>query len=177
MSKRISVFLNGDNLYAFQKKNFWVDPQAILDWVNTELGSVVDAYYYLSCLPQNTKQMTFVRALEHFGYITRAKKGKRYEFEDDGSGEIEYEFEKANLEVDFVCDLLTTQAAYNTAVIICPSKDALRPIELIKASGKSVIVVGPSLYTTKDIIDKVGQRNFIDLCSIEDRIIRKQYEG
>jgi uncharacterized LabA/DUF88 family protein len=174
MSKRISVFLNGDNLYAFQKKNFWVDPQAILDWVNNQIGPVADAYYYLSCLPQNTKQMTFVRALEHFGYITRAKKGKRYEFEnDDGSGEVEYEFEKANLEVDFVCDLLTTQAVYNTAVLICPSKDALRPIELIKASGKSVIVVGPTIYTSKDIIDTVGPRNFIDLSSIEEHIIRK----
>lgn len=180
MSDKVSIFVNGDNLYAFQKTGFWIDPNALQNWISQEFGGIAESYYYMSVDEQNEKQMNFVKVLSHFGYITRAKPARKHELEPIDNGylnedEIEYEFEKANLDMEIVCDLLITKPIYNRAVIVCPSRDFLRPIELVKNSGKIITVIGSRNFISHNILNVVG-RNFVELNNIKSDIIRKDAE-
>lgn len=173
MSEKIAVFVNGDNLYAFQRKSFWVDPKELLLWVQKTFGNVVDAYYYVSFTADNEKQINYIRALTYFGYTTRSKMGKRHELEPINSEEsVEYEFEKANLDVEMACDMLKTATLFDRAILICPSKDILRPLELLKMD-KYVTIIAAKNSTPYELMNAVG-KNFIELNDLRDRVSRKE---
>ena len=100
MNSKIDVFVNGDNLYLFQRHAFWVDPKQLLEWISQNLGNITDAFYYMSHDPKNEKQQSFVRALPHLGYTPIARSLKYFEIEEDRGykeEEPEFEFERANL--------------------------------------------------------------------------------
>lgn len=177
MTERIAVFVNGDNLYSFQKNAFWVDPQLLLNWVEDTFGRVNDAYYFASLDYENEKQVNFFKKLGTFGYTERCKPAKKFEYEtydDEDEEDVKFGFERANIDTDFCCDLLSTMESYDRAVLVCPSKDFIRPISVVRNRGKAVTIIGVKNYITDETFKIIGNKNLVELRSLESNISRIQ---
>lgn len=176
MSERVSVFVNGDNLYSFQNRNFWVDPKLFLGWIEQEYGTIVDAFYYLNYDADNDGQNKFLGALPHFGYIPVAHPVIKHELEPivgvSNPDEPEYEYERFNLSMDITCDLLSTINNYDRAVFAFMSEEFTRPIKILRDRGKAVSLIAGKGYAAHNVLSLFG-RNYVDINTIRKRVERK----
>lgn len=173
MNSKIAVFVNGDNLYRFQRHAFWVDPKQLLEWISQNLGSIADAFYYMSHDPKNEKQQSFVRALPHLGYTPIARSLKFFEIEEDRLNEAEFEYEKANLNMEMACDLLTTDSHWDRAIFVFPSDDFVRPMQMIRARGKGITVLAAQGFEHE--IRSIAGSNYIDINDIKRYVERSDH--
>lgn len=176
MNSKIAVFVNGDNLYRFQRHAFWVDPKQLLEWISQNLGNITDAFYYMSHDPKNEKQQSFVRALPHLGYTPIARSLKYFEIEEDRGykeEEPEFEFERANLNMEMACDLLTTDSHWDRAIFVFPSDDFVRPMQMIRARGKGVTVLAAQGFEHE--IRSIAGSNYIDINDIKRYVERSDH--
>ena len=97
---RLSVFVDGNNMFYAQQKNGWFfDPRKVLEYFTKDPSvNLVNAFWYTG-LKDAQDQRGFRDALISLGYTVRTKILKEYY--DDNSGRYS---QKANLDIEIVID-------------------------------------------------------------------------
>lgn len=167
-STRVSVFVDGSNLFYMQKDilGWFVDLEKLLYHIEDSYGEVVDAYYYVSQgAPPEAKQQSFLDLIPNMGYslVTKTLKEIR---EDDGT--IKH---KANLDIEIVLDMFNTIDHYDMAVLVSGDGDFDRALQLLRARGKRFIVLSTKGCVAKELRNTAG-RHYIDVTTIKNEICR-----
>jgi uncharacterized LabA/DUF88 family protein len=105
LMNRLSIFVDGNNMFYAQQKNGWFfDPRRVLEYFKKEqMGALlVNAFWYTG-LKDPQDQRGFRDALISLGYTVRTKILKEYY--DDTSGRYS---QKANLDIEIVIDMFNT---------------------------------------------------------------------
>lgn len=156
---RISVFLDGANFFFMQrdKLHWFADPKKILDYITTK-GPINEAFYYIGQdAPPEAKQQAFLDALPSMGYSLVTKQIKT--IYDTKTGTIK---KKANLDIEIVLDMFNTIDHYDMAVLISGDGDFERPLTLLRARGKQLLVIATDGFIARELRNVAG-RHYIDL--------------
>jgi uncharacterized LabA/DUF88 family protein len=167
--QRVSIFVDGANMYYAQKKLGWyIDFRKVLSFFGRDVGNAVsEAYYYTGADTQaKNRDSAFHEYLMYSGYTVRTKAIKQ--MVDDTTGEI---VEKANLDIELVIDMFNTVTLYDTCVLMSGDSDFERALELVRTKGKRIAVVAHPEMTARELRNVAG-RNFYDLRDLERAIAR-----
>jgi uncharacterized LabA/DUF88 family protein len=167
--QRVSIFVDGANMYYAQKKLGWyIDFRKVLQYFGRDAGNVIsEAYYYTGADNTNkTRDNAFHEYLMYSGYTVRTKAIKQ--MVDDTTGEI---VEKANLDIELVIDMFNTVQLYETCILMSGDSDFERALELVRSKGKRIAVVAHPEMTARELRNVAG-RNYFDLRDLERAIAR-----
>ncbi len=168
MMERIALFIDGANVYAAAKRLGWnFDHRKILEHFGG-YGTLHNAFYYTAVpLPMDDKQKRFIDALTYMGYTVRTRPLRE---STDEHGDTQ---RRASLDIEIVTDLLTTDARYDTAVLLTGDGDFERPVEVLRARGKRVIVASIPEMTSYELRNAADQ--YIDFKDIRESVERPGY--
>lgn len=167
--QRVSIFVDGANMYYAQKKLGWyIDFRKVLHFFGRDAGGAIsEAYYYTGADTQSkNRDIAFHEYLMYSGYTVRTKAIKQ--MVDDTTGEI---VEKANLDIELVIDMFNSVALYETCILMSGDGDFERALELVRSKGKRIAVVAHPEMTARELRNVAG-RNFYDLRDLERAIAR-----
>ena len=167
--ERVSVFVDGANMYYAQKKLGWyIDFRKVLQFFGREAGNVIsEAYYYTGADTQTKgRDSAFHEYLMFSGYTVRTKAIKQ--MVDDTTGET---VEKANLDIELVIDMFNTVGLYDTCILMSGDSDFERALELVRSKGKRIAVVAHPDMTARELRNVAG-RNYFDLRDLERAVSR-----
>lgn len=167
--QRVSIFVDGANMYYAQKKLGWyIDFRKVLSYFGREAGNIIsEAYYYTGADTQTKgRDGAFHEYLMYSGYTVRTKTIKQ--MVDDTTGEI---VEKANLDIELVIDMFNTINLYDTCILLSGDGDFERALELVRSRGKRIAVVAHPDMTARELRNVVG-RNYFDMRDLERCIAR-----
>jgi uncharacterized LabA/DUF88 family protein len=166
---RIAVFVDGSNLFYMQKNilGTFIDLEKLLGFIEN-FGNIVDAYYYTGQDLQNeeNKQQGFIDKLPHIGFSVVTKPVKL--IFDHTFGKTH---KKANLDVEIVLDMFNTIDNYDEAILISGDGDFVRPIELLRAKGKTFKVFATRETIAQDLL-KLAGRHYVDFKDILKQLER-----
>ncbi|CAM3452425.1 NYN domain-containing protein [Deinococcus saxicola] len=165
---RIALFIDGANVYSAAKRLGWnFDHRKILDHFAAQ-GTLYNAFYYTAVpLPIDDKQRRFTDALTYMGYTVRTRPLRE---STDENGDIS---RRASLDIEIVTDLLTTTNLYDTAVLLTGDGDFERPVEVLRARGKRVIVASIPEMTSYELRNAADL--YVDLGDLRAQIERPGY--
>ena len=157
---RISIFVDGNNYFYLRKKNLgWsIDFRKLIEHYG-KMGDVVDAFYY-SAIDMSRPLNSFFMALPHSGFALVSKPLKT--IGNDGDA-----YQKGNLDVEIVMDLLTTIDNYDMAVLISGDGDFARPLEFLRARGKRFQVLSHPAVVAKELLAVVGM-HYVNIATLEE---------
>lgn len=166
--ERIALFIDGANVYAAAKRLGWnFDHRKMLDYFS-EYGTLHNAFYYTAVpMPLDDKQKRFVDALTYMGYTVRTRPLRE---STDENGEI---YRHANLDIEIVTDLLTSSERFDTAILLTGDGDFERPVEVLRARGKRVIVASIPEMTSYELRNAADE--YIDLSHLRQEVERPGY--
>ncbi len=166
--ERIALFIDGANVYAAAKRLGWnFDHRKILEHFATQ-GRLYNAFYYTAVpYPIDDKQKRFTDALTYMGYTVRTRPLREA---TDESGQT---YRRANLDIELVTDLLTTEGQYDVAVLLTGDGDFERPVEVLRARGKRVVVTSILEMTSYELRNAAD--TYVDLGSLRDQVERPGY--
>lgn len=167
--ERVSLFVDGPNMYYAQKRLGWfIDYRKVL----THFGwsgdcELSEAYYFAAGDAHGrSRENAFFEYLMNAGYTVRSKTVKLVT--DEATGEL---VEKASVDIDIVIDIFNTISRYDTCVLMTGNGDFERVLEVLRARGKRVIVVGLPEMTARELRNAAGV-NYVDLRELEAHIAR-----
>jgi uncharacterized LabA/DUF88 family protein len=162
---RLSIFVDGNNMFYAQQKNGWFfDPRRVLEHFTRDIDiQLVNAFWYTG-LKDPQDQRGFRDALISLGYTVRTKILKEYY--DDNSGRYS---QKANLDIEIVVDMFNTVDQYNRVVLFSGDGDFERAIELLRSKNTHITVVSTEGMIAREL------RNATD-CYIDLNDIRESIE-
>ncbi len=169
MVQRVSLFVDGANMYYAQKRLGWyIDFKKVLQFFGADAGcEISEAYYYTGADAQGRgKDGSFHEYLNFSGYTVRTKAIKQ--MVDDATGEI---VEKANLDIELVIDMFNTVDLYDTCVLLSGDSDFERALELVRSKGKRIAVAAHPEMTARELRNVAG-RNYYDLRDMERALAR-----
>jgi uncharacterized LabA/DUF88 family protein len=160
--KRLSIFVDGNNMFYAQQKNGWFfDPRRVLEYFTREM-LLMNAFWYTGIKdPQD--QRGFRDALISLGYTVRTKILKEYY--DDNSGRYS---QKANLDIEIVIDMFNTVEQYDRVVLFSGDGDFERAIELLRSKNTHITVVSTEGMIARELRNATDR--YIDLNEIRDDI-------
>ncbi|MGX9687497.1 LabA-like NYN domain-containing protein [Deinococcus wulumuqiensis] len=166
--ERIGLFIDGANVYAAAKRLGWnFDHRKILEHF-AGMGALYNAFYYTAVPAQiDDKQKRFVDALTYMGYTVRTRPLRE---NTDEHGDTS---RRASLDIELVTDLLTTESRYDVAVLLSGDGDFERPVEVLRARGKRVIVASIPEMTSYELRNAADE--YVDLASIREQVERPGY--
>lgn len=152
---RVSVFIDGNNMFYAQRSNGWFfDPRRVLEYF-TRQEALVNAFWYTGIRdPQD--QRGFRDALIAMGFTVREKFLKEYY--DRISGDMT---QKANLDIEIVVDMFNTVAQYNHAVLFSGDGDFERAVELLRSKDTRITVVSTEGMIARELRNAADR--YIDL--------------
>jgi uncharacterized LabA/DUF88 family protein len=161
---RVSIFVDGNNMFYAQQKNGWFfDPRRVLDFFTGEPGlTLVNAFWYTG-LKDPQDQRGFRDALISLGYTVRTKILKEYY--DDNSGRYS---QKANLDIEIVVDMFSTVEQYDRVVLFSGDGDFERAIELLRAKNTHITVVSTEGMIARELRNATDR--YIDLNELRQEI-------
>jgi uncharacterized LabA/DUF88 family protein len=161
---RISIFVDGNNMFYAQQKNGWFfDPRRVLEYFTSEPNvSLVNAFWYTG-LKDPQDQRGFRDALISLGYTVRTKILKEYY--DDNSGRYS---QKANLDIEIVVDMFSTVDQYDRVVLFSGDGDFERAIELLRAKNTHITVVSTEGMIARELRNATDR--YIDLNDLRAKI-------
>jgi uncharacterized LabA/DUF88 family protein len=168
--KRLSIFVDGANMFYTQKKGlgWFFDPAKLLKVLRGD-DDLTDAYWYMGLKqPPDPRDENFVRFLAYAGYVVRTKGLKT--IYDSETGETT---QKANLDVEIVMDMFNTIENYDKVILLSGDGDFERALELLRSRGKEICVVSTQNWIAAELRMAVGS-HFIDLQDLRDRIERPE---
>lgn len=165
---RIALFIDGANVYAAAKRLGWnFDHRKILDYF-ASFGDIHNAFYYTAVpMPMDDKQKRFIDALTYMGYTVRTRHLREI-FDDNGNP-----FRRASLDIELLTDLLTATAHYDTAILLTGDGDFERPVEVLRARGKRIIVASIPEMTSYELRNAADE--YIDFKDIRHAVERPGY--
>lgn len=166
---RLSVFVDGNNMFYAQQKNGWFfDPRRVIEYFKTEPNIIlVNAFWYTG-LKDPQDQRGFRDALISLGYTVRTKILKEYY--DDSSGRYS---QKANLDIEIVVDMFNTCDQYDRVVLFSGDGDFERAIELLRSKNTHITVVSTEGMIARELRNATDR--YIDLNDIRDKIEKVDY--
>ncbi len=161
---RLSIFVDGNNMFYAQQKNGWFfDPKRVLEHFTRDPGTVlVNAFWYTG-LKDLQDQRGFRDALISLGYTVRTKILKEYY--DDHSGRYS---QKANLDIEIVVDMFNTVEQYDRVVLFSGDGDFERAIELLRGKNTHITVVSTDGMIARELRNATD--HYIDLNVIRSAI-------
>jgi uncharacterized LabA/DUF88 family protein len=161
---RVSIFVDGNNMFYAQQKNGWFfDPRRVLDFFTGEPGlTLVNAFWYTG-LKDPQDQRGFRDALISLGYTVRTKILKEYY--DDNSGRYS---QKANLDIEIVVDMFSTVEQYDRVILFSGDGDFERAIELLRAKNTHITVVSTEGMIARELRNATDR--YIDLNELRQEI-------
>lgn len=168
MMERIALFIDGANVYAAARRLGWnFDHRKILEHFSAS-GRLYNAFYY-AAVPAHPddKQKRFADALTYMGYTVRTRPLRE---NTDEHGDTS---RRANLDIEIVTDLLTTTDQYDTAVLLTGDGDFERPVEVLRARGKRVIVASIPEMTSTELRNAADA--YVDFKDIREQVERPGY--
>ena len=159
---RLSIFVDGNNMFYAQQKNGWFfDPRRVLEYFTRDL-LLMNAFWYTGIKdPQD--QRAFRDALISLGYTVRTKILKEYY--DDHSGRYS---QKANLDIEIVIDMFNTVEQYDRVVLFSGDGDFERAIELLRSKNTHITVVSTEGMIARELRNATDR--YIDLNDIRQDI-------
>ncbi|WP_291424828.1 NYN domain-containing protein [Deinococcus sp.] len=166
--ERIGLFIDGANVYAAAKRLGWnFDHRKILDHF-AAFGQLYNAFYYTAVpAPMDDKQKRFIDALTYMGYTVRTRVLREVTNENGDT------YRHANLSIDLVTDLLMTGDRYDVAVLLTGDGDFERPVEVLRARGKRIVVASIPEMTSYELRNAADQ--YVDLKDIRSEVERPGY--
>jgi uncharacterized LabA/DUF88 family protein len=163
-ANRLSIFVDGNNMFYAQQKNGWFfDPRRVLEYFTKEPElMLINAFWYTG-LKDSQDQRGFRDALISLGYTVRTKILKEYY--DDTSGRYS---QKANLDIEIVVDMFNTVDQYNRVVLFSGDGDFERAIELLRSKNTHITVISTEGMIARELRNVTDR--YIDLNDIRDRI-------
>ncbi len=166
---RLSIFVDGNNMFYAQQKNGWFfDPRRVLDYFKSEPNTtLVNAFWYTG-LKDPQDQRGFRDALISLGYTVRTKILKEYY--DDNSGRYS---QKANLDIEIVVDMFNTVDQYDKVILFSGDGDFERAIELLRSKNTHITVVSTEGMIARELRNATDR--YIDLNDVRDQIEKMDY--
>ncbi|KGF72274.1 hypothetical protein DO97_11030 [Neosynechococcus sphagnicola sy1] len=169
---RLSIFVDGNNMFYAQQKNGWFfDPKRVLEYFTkseTEPQvTLINAFWYTG-LKDPQDQRGFRDALISLGYTVRTKILKEYY--DDNSGRYS---QKANLDIEIVVDMFNTVDQYDRVILFSGDGDFERAIELLRSKNTHITVVSTEGMIARELRNATDR--YIDLNDIRERIEKVDY--
>ncbi|MGD1809102.1 NYN domain-containing protein [Dapis sp. BLCC M126] len=165
---RLSIFVDGNNMFYAQQKNGWFfDPRRVLEYFNKPEVKLINAFWYTG-LKDPQDQRGFRDALISLGYTVRTKILKEYY--DDVSGRYS---QKANLDIEIVVDMFNTVDQYDEVVLFSGDGDFERAIELLRSKNTHITVVSTEGMIARELRNATDQ--YVDLNDIRDQIEKAEY--
>lgn len=168
MTERIALFIDGANVYAAARRLGWnFDHRKILEHFRAG-GTLHNAFYY-TAVPAHPddKQKRFVDALTYMGYTVRTRPLREV---TDEHGETQ---RRASLDIFLVTDLLTTADRFDTAILLTGDGDFERPVEVLRARGKRVVVASIPEMTSYELRNAADE--YVDLSTLRPEVERPGY--
>jgi uncharacterized LabA/DUF88 family protein len=160
---RISIFVDGNNMFYAQQKNGWFfDPKRVLEYFKREEITLINAFWYTG-LKDPQDQRGFRDALISLGYTVRTKILKEYY--DDSSGRYS---QKANLDIEIVVDMFNTVDQYDRVILFSGDGDFERAIELLRSKNTHITVVSTEGMIARELRNATDR--YIDLNDIREHI-------
>jgi uncharacterized LabA/DUF88 family protein len=165
VTPRVSIFIDGNNMYYAQQKNGWFfDPRKILDYFKNQDEVLVNAFWYQGIEHPGDKR-AFLDALINIGYTVRTKLTKQ--FVDQESGRTS---QKANLDVEIVIDMFNTVDLYDHAILFSGDGDFERAVELLRSHKTRITVVATEGMVARELRNAADR--YIDLNELKANIIK-----
>ncbi len=166
---RISIFVDGNNMFYAQQKNGWFfDPRKVIDYFSEESGfMLINAFWYTG-LKDSQDQRGFRDALISLGYTVRTKILKEYY--DDSSGRFS---QKANLDIEIVVDMFNTVDQYDRVVLFSGDGDFERAIELLRSKNTHITVVSTEGMIARELRNATDR--YLDLNEIRPCIEKRDF--
>jgi uncharacterized LabA/DUF88 family protein len=167
---RLSIFVDGNNMFYAQQKNGWFfDPRRVLEYFTTNEPNtkLMNAFWYTG-LKDQQDQRGFRDALISLGYTVRTKLLKEYY--DDTSGRYS---QKANLDIEIVVDMFNTVDQYDRVILFSGDGDFERAIELLRSKNTHITVVSTEGMIARELRNATDR--YIDLNDIRDSIEKIDY--
>ena len=166
---RLSIFVDGNNMFYAQQKNGWFfDPKRVLEYFTSDHDTVlVNAFWYTG-LKDLQDQRGFRDALISLGYTVRTKILKEYY--DDSSGRYS---QKANLDIEIVVDMFNTVDQYDRVVLFSGDGDFERAIELLRGKSTHITVVSTEGMIARELRNATD--HYIDLNDIRPKIEKTDF--
>ena len=158
---RAYVFIDAANiLYSQQTLGWRIDYKRLYEYCADET-KLVGVRYYTGKVGTLEKQLKFIRKLETLRYTVVAKEVKFIKI--DG-GKL---LPKGNLDVELALDAMRLASKYDSLVLFSGDSDFAYLIDLLKESGKQVIVLSTRGHVSKELLDRA---KYVDLRKLKDRI-------
>lgn len=156
-NERLSIFVDGNNMFYAQQKNGWFfDPRRVLEYFTQDTGiTLVNAFWYTG-LKDPQDQRSFRDALINLGYTVRTKMLKEYY--DDTVGKYS---QKANLDIEIVVDMFNTVGQYDRVILFSGDGDFERAIELLRSKNTHITVVSTEGMIARELRNATDR--YIDL--------------
>ncbi|TVQ45352.1 MAG: NYN domain-containing protein [Gloeocapsa sp. DLM2.Bin57] len=161
---RLSIFVDGNNMFYAQQKNGWFfDPRRVLTYFTDDPHvSLINAFWYTG-LKDSQDQRGFRDALISLGYTVRTKILKEYY--DDSSGKYS---QKANLDIEIVVDMFNTVEQYDRVILFSGDGDFERAIELLRSKNTHITVVSTEGMIARELRNATDR--YVDLNDIREYI-------
>jgi uncharacterized LabA/DUF88 family protein len=161
---RLSVFVDGNNMFYAQQKNGWFfDPRKVIEhFTKDPIVTLINAFWYTG-LKDSQDQRGFRDALISLGYTVRTKVLKEYY--DDISGRYS---QKANLDIEIVVDMFNTVEQYDRVILFSGDGDFERAIELLRSKNTHITVVSTEGMIARELRNATDR--YIDLNDIRPSI-------
>ena len=158
---KVYVFIDAANiLYSQQSLGWRVDYKRLKEYFKKECD-LQALYFYTGRVGANDKQNSFLKKLEHLGYIVKAKEVKRIRVSKSA-----YEW-KGNLDVELTIDVLGNIRDFETLVLMSGDSDFAPLLDAVKAQYKRVLVMSTKGHVAKELLDRA---KYINLKKIKDQI-------
>ncbi len=164
LMSRLSIFVDGNNMFYAQQKNGWFfDPKRVLEHFTHDPAVVLINAFWYTGLKDPQDQRGFRDALISLGYTVRTKILKEYY--DDNSGRYS---QKANLDIEIVVDMFNTVEQYDRVVLFSGDGDFERAIELLRSKNTHITVVSTEGMIARELRNATDR--YIDLNAIRESI-------
>ena len=161
---RLSIFVDGNNMFYEKKKNGWFFffIRVLEHFTKDTTVSLVNAFWYTG-LKDSQDQRGFRDALISLGYTVRTKILKEYY--DDSSGRYS---QKANLDIEIVVDMFNTVDQYDRVILFSGDGDFERAIELLRSKNTHITVVSTEGMIARELRNATDR--YIDLNDVRSSI-------
>lgn len=158
---RVCVFIDAANiLYSQQTLRWKVDYEKLKKYFEKECD-LRAIYFYTGRVGANDKQNSFLKKLENFGYIVKAKEVKRIKISKSS-----YEW-KGNLDVELTIDVLGNINNFDTLILMSGDSDFAPLLDAVKVQGKRTLVMSTKGHIAKELLDRA---KYINLKKLKDFI-------
>ena len=158
---KVCVFIDAANiLYSQQTLGWRVDYKKLKGYFESECD-LRGIYFYTGRVGADNKQNSFLKKLEQFGYLVKAKEVKRIKISKSA-----YEW-KGNLDVELTIDVLGNINNFETLVLMSRDSDFAPLLDAVKARHKRVLVMSTKGHISKELLDRA---KYVNLRKLKDFI-------